>query len=482
MVGITFILMSVLSTIHFTYIHYKSFYPEGSPLFYLLCGTGALLALLFCIGGVKSEKKLPKFIFLFAPYAMLYSFTYNFIVSAALFVLTMLITALLPKKRRYLKIEFDENNNISHSVRRVKMRFCELYDRRAYIFSAVYCLLFLLSCIFSSPALIWQARLFPNDFTSKETLSGNVLSSGKVTGTAWYDTNSVYVVDFFDIETEDGTVSSPSLTAGLRRGDIITHIDSVFAAKSDLITVGATENPVSIDVLRTKKDGKTENLTFTVTPRYSVSDGKYLIGMSYYNSAPVATSIQTISFIYPKTGYFAATAHSSDGLYDNNSAITGVLLNASAIGRDDDGLTVSPSNEVIGSILSSNGYGAYGICAANGTAEMPIAEKREIRYGKATLLSDFEGGSITEYDVFVTGTYRIDSRDVICFTVTDERIKKAGGITKGMSGSPLIQNGKIIGALSNMDHGGISAYATYAHDMAHELYLAAQNFDESKEG
>ena len=112
---------------------------------------------------------------------------------------------------------------------------------------------------------------------------------------------------------------------------------------------------------------------------------------------------------------------------------------------------------------------------------MPIAKKSELRPGRATLLSGFTGGEIEEYSILITGTYRIDQRDVFCLVVTDKRLLDAGGITRGMSGTPVIQNGKIIGALSNACSDGKCAYATFASDMAHELYLARDILQQEKE-
>ena len=465
----------MLSTFYFTYTYYDEFYTTDTNLLYFLCIAGIAIAFLLTIGGIKAGKRVTKLIFLFTPYAIVYCVTYNVLFAVMCFAVLTFTAIILPHKRYYYKIEFDEGNDVSYTLCSVKKTFGQLYHRWACILSAGFALLFVFTCIFTTPTTIWQLRFFPNNFAEKPIIASNVFPSGKVTSTAWYDENALLVTEFFDIATPNGT-QSPCKDAGMLPGDIITHINSQPAYESDFITKGATLSPVTLRVLRSKPDGTSENLTFNVTPVYNSDEGRYLIGITFYTSAMVATSVQTVSFIYPNTGYFAATAHSSEDVYATESDLLGILINAKSTGRDNEGLVVKPTNEIFGTILCTNDYGAFGVMAEPDQEALPIAKKSEVRYGKAVLLSDFEGKERKEYDIFITGTYRIDSRDVICFIITDERIMKAGGITRGMSGSPIIQNGKIIGALSNMDPGGYSAYATYAYDMAHELFKASQSF------
>lgn len=465
----------MLSTFYFTYTYYDEFYVTDTNLLYFLCIVGIAIAFVLTIGGIKAGKRATKLIFLFTPYATVYCLTYNALFAVLCFAALTFAAIILPHKRYYYKIEFDRENNVSYTLCSVKKTFGQLYHRWACILSAGMAVLFVFTCIFTTPTTIWQLRFFPNNFSEKPILTGEVFPSGKVTSTAWYDENALLVTEFFDIETQTGT-QSPCKDAGMLPGDIITLINSQPAYESDFITKGATEDPVTLSVLRSKPDGTSENLTFTVTPVYSKEEARFLIGITFYTSAMVATSVQTVSFIYPETGYFAATAHSSDEVYAPGGTLLGILINAQSVGRDAEGLVVKPTNEILGTIIHTNGYGAFGVMTEPDQTTLPIAKKDEVRYGKAVLLSNFEGKGEQEYSIFITGTYRIDSRDVICFIVTDERIQKAGGITRGMSGSPIIQNGKIIGALSNMDQGGYSAYATYAYDMAHELFKASQSF------
>lgn len=477
MIGISIMLSSIITNMLFTWFNYEPYYTSSHKLLYVLCAVSGFLSILYTLGTAFKKPKLSYAIFLFAPFLTLYSITYNAIFSLFTFVVVFIVSLFLPKKRRYIKITFDADSSLVYTTKKCKIPFCKRLNRTFLILSAAFSILFVLTCINTTPSKIWQVKLFPNDYSAKTIFAEDVYPSGKVTQTAWYDENAITVADFFDIETENGTVTSPCKIAGIQKGDIITAINSQSAYTSDFIKNQSGPFPVSCTVLRIHSDGKRETLTFDVMPVFGKEEQKYLLGISFYPSAMVSSSIQTVSFIYPSNGYFAATAHSSEEVYSQGEVKYGILLDAIPSGRDKDGLNIKSLNDIIGTVLHTNDYGSFGIMASNGQNPVPVSKKSDIRYGNATLLSNFEGSVVREYSVFVTGTYRINDRDVICFVVTDNRLKNAGGITKGMSGSPIIQNGKIIGALSNMDTGGMSAYATYAYDMAHELFLASESFD-----
>ncbi len=470
-------LSSVITNIIFTWFNYESYYTSSRKLLYVLCIASGILSVLYTLGTAFKKPRLSYLLFLFTPFLTLYSITYNALFSLFIFIFVFVFSLFLPRKKHYTKIVFDNDLSPVYTDACRKIPFYKRLNRRSFILSAAFSVLFVLTCINTTPSRVWQVKFFPNDYSVKKIFDEDVYPSGKVTQSAWYDENALTVIDFFDIETENGTVTSPCKVAGIQKGDIIVSINSQSAYTSDFIKSQSGTFPVCCDVLRIHSDGKKESLTFYVTPVFGKEEQKYLLGMTFYPSAMVSSSIQTVSFIYPSNGYFAATAHSSEEVYSQGTVDYAILLDALPSGRDKDGLNVKSLNDIIGTVLHTNDYGAFGIMAANGQNPIPIAKKSEIRYGEATLLSNFEGSVTREYSVFVTGLYRINERDVICFVVTDNRLKNAGGITKGMSGSPIIQNGKIIGALSNMDAGGMSAYATYAYDMAHELYLASDSFD-----
>lgn len=455
-------LIAVSMAVIFTYAYYGHFYKNAPCLLAILCASGAIIAL--CFSAPKTKSKLLMVFRLFLPFIVLYTFTYNFIFALFSLLASLIISVFIPQQRKYTKILFDEENKPFVITYKKNVK---LFPHIRGIFSAIITLVFALGFIFFRPSPIWLTRAFPIDYTQKAALSGNVIPSGIVTSTVWYDDNALSIAAFFDI---DDAYPSPGEKAGLKQGDIVTKINGERALGSDFITKGADENPAKLTVKRQEADGTLTELSFLVTPIYSEKEQRYLIGITYYSTAAISASVQTMTFSYPDTGYFAATAHSSDDLYDTMEDLKGLLMYSLAEGRDSEGLIAIPK-DIIGEILYSDDYGCYGVATVPGSEALPIARKKDFRIGKATLLSAFEGGDVKEYEVHIIGTYRIDGRDVMYLIASDPNLKKHGGITRGMSGSPIIQQGKLIGALSNMDSGGYSAYATFACDMAHQIYL-----------
>lgn len=451
------------------YLSATYFYPFYKTEPYLLLPVFVLCALsALCISlpALGRRSKVRFTLSMLFPFAFCFSAVTNAVVSVWITVIAAASALLyLPKKRKYEFIDFAPSGEMLITKRRADRTL-----RHTYIFATnVLMLLFLILSVFTlcikSPSRIWQAHLFPIDLSEKPLPGDCAVPSGNVTATLWYGDDILLVAGFFDI----GSAPSPCEEAGIKEGDIVTEINGESALSSSFIINGATESPAVLTVLRANDDGESfETLSFTITPLYSEDDGVYRIGMTYYSGASLGASVQTLSFYYPDTGLFAATAHSSDPLLDNVYNLSGALSLSTVTGRDEDGLTVE-GGDIIGEVAFTNDYGAFGTLSEASGEALPIAKKSEIRRGRAAMLSSFEGGEVKEYDVYITGTYRIDGRDVITLLAEDERIVNFGGVTRGMSGSPIIQNGMLIGALSNMDAGGYSAYATFAYDMASVL-------------
>lgn len=453
--------VSALVSVLLTYFYYKDFYISDKSLLWSLLFLCMVISLFCASPALKTSRSLVFTVFL--PFVIIYIFTYNALVSFFALFLSVLFALVVPKKRTYTKIIFTDTNipvRIKTTVRRGTIRvFRNVFGVLSYV-------VLVLGFIFPKPSYLWLNRAFPIDITKKEVISELVVPLGTVSATAWYDENALLVESFYDI---DSTVPSPAKEAGIRLGDAITHINGQRALLSDFIVKGADEKDVVLTVRRLAEDGKTEEHTFTITPAYSENDKLFRIGITYYQTAVMTSSVQTMTFADPVTNAFAATAHSSEEIYNNIDSLKGIVFSARATGRDEDGLT-AVTELPIGETLRTDNYGAYGTLTRVTGEAIPLSQKSEFTLGPAILLSAFEGNGVKEYDIFITGTYRIDSRDVLCFIVTDSRILEKGGITRGMSGSPVIQRGKLVGALSNMDGGGKSGYATFARDMAFSIY------------
>ncbi len=454
---------------------FHSFY-ENEPFFTVLLGIVSGLITFFAVIPVKPYLRL--FFSLFG-LCMVACGMYNFIFFVIMLALSFIFALLLPKRLVKRRLLFTPDNDFFVITYRPLSRKRSYFAHLSTTLLVVMPILLLFSSLYSSHSMLWNVRAFPISLDCDVPYKAQAVPSGMITCAVAYDDTAIIIDSFSAVETPTGPSPSPAQTAGIKQGDLIIKINGQRAKESDFITKGPDGSPAEFEILRFK-EGTFDKIKLKVTPLYSVPDEKYMIGIYYYNSTipGIYHTVQTVSFFYPDTGYFAATAHASE-MPDAGSYIE-LLKTAENIGRDETGLTAA-EGEIIGEILLSNRYGSFGIWQKAEGEALPLAKKSEVRLGRAKLLSSFEATDPEEYEVYVTGTYRIDGRDVICLIAPDERIIAFGGIARGMSGSPIIQNGKIIGALSNTDKDGYHAYATFASDMAEELYLAEDILKESKE-
>ena len=257
-------------------------------------------------------------------------------------------------------------------------------------------------------------------------------------------------------EPESGSL--PAFEAGIRTGDVITHIGSEEVESIEDFREELGEwsgGPLTLRVLRGNK-----TMQFTVTPQAGAGGGGEL-GVWLRDGM---AGLGTVSFYEPATGLYGALGHAV------NDIDTGVLLpvregvimdaQVSGVVRGECGkpgelLGSFDQNSELGSIETNCCSGIFGQLdnnckIAHGTP-MEAAEKNEVRVGHATILACVDG-VVTEYDVEISRVYPEDKagRDLLVSICDPELIEKTGGIVQGMSGSPICQNGKIVGAVTHV--------------------------------
>ncbi len=266
------------------------------------------------------------------------------------------------------------------------------------------------------------------------------------------------VVGFDRVVTAEGE-RCPAQEAGIQTGDLIQSvngqdIDSNQALQSAIASSDGV--PVTVELIRAE-----EVCTVTLSPAYSASDSCYEAGVWVRDSS---AGIGTITFYEPETGSFGGLGHP---ICD---ADTGDILplgsgeaGAVTISQVEKGTSGTPgmlqgsfTNEApLGELLCNNRCGVFGKlyhCPANAEA-MPMALKQDIETGPAQILCTVDGNTPETYDVMLeeidySGT---DSTRNMTVCVTDNTLlDKTGGIVQGMSGSPILQNGKIIGAVTHV--------------------------------
>ena len=272
-----------------------------------------------------------------------------------------------------------------------------------------------------------------------------------------FTTDGVLVVGFCDVDTENGKFN-PAYDAGLRTGDVIQKVNDHIVRDADTlgkIMEAGSGQPFTVTFSR---NGHTQSVT--VTPSYSVSEGRYKSGIWIRDGG---AGIGTVTFIDPQSGIFAGLGH---GICDGDTGQlipmdrgTVIDVTISGIVRGQAG---SPgevkgyfNHQKLGSVFGNTECGVFGlftnIPAACGEA-IPVAARGEIHNGKAELLCSLDSDTVSPYAVTISAIHP-DATSNKCFTVTvtdPTLIAKTGGIIQGMSGSPIIQDGKLVGAVTHV--------------------------------
>lgn len=194
-----------------------------------------------------------------------------------------------------------------------------------------------------------------------------------------------------------------------------------------------------------------------------------------------------MTFYNESTGQFAALGHPITDI-DTGEIIntsSGELVSANVLNivkgkKEEPGKIQGTMNNesVIGKIYQNTEYGVYGIIKdtsnlnLDNCKKMQVALRNEIKLGNAKILSQVDG-QIKEYDIEITKIYKnnnYDNKSMIIKVTDEELLNKTGGIIQGMSGSPIIQNGKFIGAVTHVFvNSPSSGYAIFADLMIDQM-------------
>jgi len=268
--------------------------------------------------------------------------------------------------------------------------------------------------------------------------------------------DGLVVVGFTEVETENGSCM-PAYDAGLRINDRIFAVNGNRIHSTEEF-VRAIENGGSAVEIGYERDG--ESCRTRLCPVYSREEGRYKTGMWIRDTT---AGIGTITYIEPETGFFAGLGH---GICDTNTGEllpmregTVVDVSISGVSRGTVGrpgeLKGSFTDKTIGVLLGNTVCGVYGILNEVPydkipEAAIPVADKHDVHTGDAYIWCTLTDNKAEKYPVTIT---EIDEKENASFAITvtaPELIEKTGGIVQGMSGSPIIQDGKLIGAVTHV--------------------------------
>lgn len=272
----------------------------------------------------------------------------------------------------------------------------------------------------------------------------------------------VLIVGLEEIETPEGDFINPGLDAGLQIGDNILEINGTKV--NNAREVREIVNEIKKDV-RLKVKRKEEIINIRLTPVISVDDNLYKIGVWVKDRT---AGIGTLTFYDPTNNTFGALGHAITDPETGTvlSVADGELLN-SRVESVKHGEAGSPgeikgifyeSDKPLGKLSVNTECGIFGETYENIAnpiyqEPMQIGYQNEIERGPAYILTTLDNNTIEKYSIYIEKVNHQTSASTksMVIKVTDERLlKKSGGIIQGMSGSPIIQNDKIIGAVTHV--------------------------------
>ncbi|HWQ58396.1 MAG TPA: SpoIVB peptidase, partial [Clostridia bacterium] len=299
-----------------------------------------------------------------------------------------------------------------------------------------------------------------------------VMPGGETVGISLY-CDGVLVVGLGNIQTDSGEYS-PAGAAGIEPGDVIKTVDGieVNSVEELLDTCAQTDKSYTLELMR---DG--ELTTVHITPRQNQS-GNASMGMWVRESS---AGIGTLSFYVMSTLRFGALGHA---VTDPDTGIVipvreGKILQAEIVGLVE-GKQGTPGeikgtfgalSRKLAQIENNTEFGIYGTMMEALTNPvypqgLPLAYPEEITTGPASILASIDGGGVQEYACEVIKIYQqplTESKGMVIKVTDEDLIQKAGGIVQGMSGSPIIQNGKLIGAVTHVFiNDPLKGYGIYA--------------------
>lgn len=277
---------------------------------------------------------------------------------------------------------------------------------------------------------------------------------GKTVGIC-VDTRGVLVLGTGEVNSPDGKSYMPC-KGSIMSGDIITEINgSVTDCKEDLADIVSKGGKLHIDIERNGKD-----MEFDITPVMCAEDESYKLGLWVRDSTQ---GIGTITYYDRENNVFGALGHPINDV-DTGKLMEiegGEILEADVV-RAQKGEAGNPGSlggnihfdETIGYVTSNNKKGIFGTLTEDMKGiEMPVGYKNDIRVGNAFIYADLTGGRAEKYAVHIDSINKYNTKDTknFVFTVTDKRLLElTGGIVQGMSGCPVVQNGKLIGAVTHV--------------------------------
>ncbi len=252
----------------------------------------------------------------------------------------------------------------------------------------------------------------------------------------------------------DDTVGMAAKTAGLQVGDRILNIDGCPVTCTQDVRGALLSSDGTVDI-RVQRDGKLVNLHL----QPAITDQGPKLGVYLRNGI---TGIGTVTFYDPETGTFGTLGH---GVSDENGSLVrmtqGKVYPASVMsvrkgkaGAPGQLMGTLPDSSPIGTLTVNSEQGVFGTVSTRFPGEaIPVGGSETVKTGPAAIRSTVTDTTVQEYSVEIMKIYpktRTGNRNMLIKVTDPALLEVTGGIVQGMSGSPIIQDGKLIGAVTHV--------------------------------
>lgn len=283
-----------------------------------------------------------------------------------------------------------------------------------------------------------------------------IIPAGNIIGLKLYS-SGVLVIGMTEIEGQ-----KPYENSGIETGDLIIGVNENAISTTDELVKCVNNSNGKIINITYMRDGQTYKTNIEPT---ATANKEYKLGLWVRDGA---TGIGTITYYNPSTGQFGALGH---GIVDSDtgkliSIEKGEIVSANILDIEK-GKEGSPgqikgtisSGENIGEIYLNTEFGIYGNITnknklnINLENAIEVAKREEIQLGGAKIILVLEDGIRKEYNIEIKKIYKnnnSDNRSMVIKITDEELLNLTGGIIQGMSGAPIIQNGKFIGAVTHV--------------------------------
>ena len=286
--------------------------------------------------------------------------------------------------------------------------------------------------------------------------SSTVILGGQPFGVKFYN-DGVMVIELEEFFNGSHYVC-PAKEGGLQVDDVIKKVNGIEIKTNEDLQETATGCGGKGMSFIIERDGK--ELCKTVKPQANTV-GTYLLGAWVRDSC---AGIGTVTYYNPDNNYFAALGH---GICDRDTGAMMPLGEAEIVGASISSVERSSTgkagslngyftDKTLGTVTTNTINGIYGTIIDNSYLSgdrFEIAEFDEIQTGDAQIITTISGDRPESYDLKITSIRNDNPRNNENFVikVTDKRLlDECGGIVQGMSGSPIVQNGKLIGAVTHV--------------------------------